>query len=174
MGDVLLHEWLIAILVGFAGGICDSLLTNRGFVMPGMRTGSDDQNVYDPGFVGNVLLGGGAGFVAWALSAQPAFSDKSIDVGPIAAAFLAGVGGSEVLASHVKQKYLQGANAQTETALDTSVERERILRDELARKDEEIRRLTARLPGDGNREEWAGAGEERAGSREERGRSERN
>jgi hypothetical protein len=146
MGETLLHEWLIAIFVGFLGGICDSLLTNRGFVMPGMRTGSDDRNVYDPGFVGNLLLGGGAGFVAWALSAQPAFSDKSIDVGPIAAAFLAGVGGSEVLASHVKQKYLQGANEQTETALGTSVERERLLREEIAQKDAEIGRLREQGP----------------------------
>jgi hypothetical protein len=117
------YEWAIAVLVGFLGGICDSILTG-GFDLPRKSTGSEGRSVIDPGFLGNIVVGGGAGFASWALNTGAKFGDSTIDVGPIAASFLAGVGGGEVLSGLVRRRFLQGANEQTANALLAELKRQ--------------------------------------------------
>jgi hypothetical protein len=111
------HEWVIATVVGLVGGILDSLIHDGGFRLPQTRT-SNNGTILDPGFLGNVLIGGGAGFASWALNNGAKFGDVQIDVGPIVAAFLAGVGGGEILTGFVRRQYLEGANQQILNALE--------------------------------------------------------
>jgi hypothetical protein len=135
------HEWIVAIFAGFIGGIFDSLLRYEGFVLPHRYQGNDGRTVIAPGFVGNLLIGGGAGFIVWGLSANAQFSDTSLDVGPIINAFISGAGGSEVLGGYVRQKAFEGTSDQAAKSLDEALLREERLREELIRKNEEIQRL---------------------------------
>lgn len=132
LSALLRHEWVIAILVGLIGGIFDSILTG-GFAIPRIVPGTGGRRVMDPGFLGNILVGGGAGFASWALNTEAKFADMTIDVGPIAASFLAGVGGGEVLSGFVRRQFLEGTSEQTATALQTALAREQTLREEVER-----------------------------------------
>jgi hypothetical protein len=128
------YEWVIAVLVGFLGGICDSILIG-GFKLPRRFRGVEGDHVIDPGFLGNIVVGGGAGFASWALNTGAKFGDSTIDVGPIAASFLAGVGGGELLSGLVRRQLLQGTNEQTANVLQAAYTREQeaLIREQMLR-----------------------------------------
>jgi hypothetical protein len=133
-----MYEWIVAIVVGLIGGVFDAILTG-GVVRP-QRLAAANRTVYDPGFLGNVVIGGGAGFTSWVLNVGASFADSTIDVGPIIAAFLAGAGGGELIRGFVQRQYLDGTTDQLGTALSrmgTALSqantREQALRDQLER-----------------------------------------
>jgi hypothetical protein len=126
-----MYEWIVVIGVGLIGGVFDAILTG-GFVRPQKITAAN-QTVWDPGFLGNIAIGGAAGFASWALTVGASFGDSTIDVGPIIAAFLAGAGGGEVLRGFVQRQYLEGTTDQMATALSQAAAREQALREEIER-----------------------------------------
>lgn len=112
------HEWVVAIAAGLVGGVLRGLFGGL-LAMPRMVMDPEGRRVLDPGFVGAILVSGGAGFGAWALTTDASFADVQIDVKPISGAFIAGFGGGQILAGFVNQQYLQATNGQLTSALGT-------------------------------------------------------
>lgn len=134
-----MYEWIVAILVGLLGGIINPIRAG-GFVKPERRTNAEGRTVYDPGFVGTIVVSVAAAFVAWLLSIDASFADKSVDAKPIATALLAGIGGSQVLSSYIDRELLEGVKNETAAALSASLTREESLKAELENLREELDR----------------------------------
>jgi hypothetical protein len=62
-----------------------------GFALPRRTSGDEGQTIYDPGFLGTVVISAAAAFLTWAYSTNASFSDQVVNVKPIAGAFLAGI-----------------------------------------------------------------------------------
>src|ERR1700690_3278930 len=91
---------------GALGGLLNAYLQDGGFKLPGFQVLSDDQKIFRPGFLGNVLVGLVTALVMWGLYGAPA-PPAGVHwqwAGHVAASVVAGVGGSRVLTNEVDKK----------------------------------------------------------------------
>lgn len=143
-----MYEWVVAVLVGLGGGIVNAVLFGGGFSLPRRTSGDEGQTIYNPGFIGTILISATAAFLAWSYSTDASFSDQMVNVKPIAGALVAGVAGSRALSIVVNRQYGESVAQQTESAaedLATSVailtkERDeaQAIADELRRQNQEL------------------------------------
>ena len=148
MLEWLTYEWFVAVLVGLGGGIVNAVLFGGGFTLPRRTSGDEGQTIYDPGFLGAVVISAAAAFLTWAYSTNASFSDQILDVKPIAGALVAGIAGARALAIIVNRQYGEGVSGQTESAAEdlasavANVTRERdearAVVDELRRQNREL------------------------------------
>ena len=96
----------------------NSVLFGGGFALPRRTSGDEGQTIYDPGFLGTVVISAAAAFLTWAYSTNASFSDQVVNVKPIAGAFLAGIAGARALAFIVNRRYGEGVTGQTESAAE--------------------------------------------------------
>ncbi len=128
-----MYEWVAAIFVGLAGGVVNAILFGGGFALPRRTSGEDDETIWDPGFLGTVLVGGAAAFLTWAYSTDASFSDQTLNVKPIAGALVAGIAGSRALTVLINRQYGAGTTEQTGSAAEDLVSTVSNLTDELAK-----------------------------------------
>lgn len=103
-------EFFLAAAAGVAGGFARALLSGR-LVRPSRDTDEDGKTLYDPGFIGTILVGAVVGVGVWLLSASP--ENAGVDFRPLGLALFAGAAGDVVIAYYVSEQY--GASDQQET-----------------------------------------------------------
>lgn len=86
-------------LLGMLGGVANSLLLDSGFAVPRTVTLEEGKRIWNPGFIGNLVLGALASVVIYLMGASglPLLNLYGVSI-------LSGVGGGNLLASLV-QKY---------------------------------------------------------------------
>lgn len=104
-------EFLIAIILGLVGGFLRIVISGA-FVRPQSDTDENENRVYRFGSLGAVIVGGAAGFVAWALGADSIFTDQGVRYRAIALTILAGIAGAEILLNYVNQQFSVAASQQ--------------------------------------------------------------
>jgi hypothetical protein len=105
------YEWLIVIGLGLVGGLLRIAISGA-FVRPQSDTDENENRVYRFGSLGAIVVGGAAGFVAWALATNSIFTDQGVQYRPIALTILAGVAGAEILLNYVNQQFGVAASQQ--------------------------------------------------------------
>jgi hypothetical protein len=95
------RQILITLAVGAVGGILNCLLYQKGFVKP-QTVKEIDQTRWEPGFLGNILMGAAAGFVVYAFAA-----DELTPLRQTGLIFLGGLGGGNVLISFLQQHIIK-------------------------------------------------------------------
>lgn len=113
-----MYEWVVAIIVGLVGGGVNAILFGGGFALPRRISGEDDETIWDPGFLGTILVSAVAAFLAWAYSTDASFSDQILNVKPIAGALVAGIAGSRALTVLINRRYGAGTTEQTGSAAE--------------------------------------------------------
>jgi len=102
---------LLIILAGAFGGVVNALLTDNGFVLP-----RKVHEIWCPGFISNVLVGGFAAFASWSFYgsgaaidlAQPSPREQlSLRFSALAGAFLVGVAGARWITNEVDKQLLK-------------------------------------------------------------------
>ena len=113
--------WVVLVLTaaaGCAGGFVNSLLTEE-IKLPRR---DDAANIYRPGVIGNIIVGGVAAIVFWGLygrlsqfallgpasAALPAAA--SLTVGELAGSLVTGLGGGRLLTAEVTRRALESQN----------------------------------------------------------------
>lgn len=104
---------------GAAGGCVNALLSNNGFPLPKTASG-----VFQPGVLGNLILGAFAAVITWGLYGPlkdsvligrqpPGEVAATLTVTALAGAALAGAGGARVVSNEIDKRFLRtaGANA---------------------------------------------------------------
>jgi len=104
-------EFSIAIILGLVGGLLRIVISGV-FVRPQSDTDQNENRVYRLGSLSAVIVGGAAGFVAWALTADSIFTDQGVRYRTIALTVLAGVAGAEILLNYVNQQFGVAASQQ--------------------------------------------------------------
>ncbi len=104
-------EFLTAIILGLVGGFLRIVISGV-FVRPQSDTDENENRVYRFGSLGAVVVGGAAGFVAWALATNSIFTDQGVRYRTIALTVLAGVAGAEILLNYVNQQFGVAASQQ--------------------------------------------------------------
>jgi hypothetical protein len=115
VGEMIMNPWMCALLIataGAIGGIVNALLTDNGFLRPRW-----EHNVWCPGVISNVLIGGMSAFASWAfygsgasveLAAQASERAAiSLKFSALAGAFLVGVAGARWLTNEVDKRLLK-------------------------------------------------------------------
>jgi hypothetical protein len=111
-----MNPWVCASLIclaGALGGAVNALISNNGFVLPTVR-----RDIWCPGFLANILVGGFAAFASWAfygsgagveLAAKTAQERGviSLKFSALAGAFLVGVAGAKWITNEVDKKLLK-------------------------------------------------------------------
>jgi hypothetical protein len=119
--------WLLLLYVALAGGIggvVNALINDKGFRMPGKVT-VDGNTIFQPGWIGNVVLGAIAAAISWGLygplathviagadeaSKNPANSDGVVLVlSSLVGAALVGVAGARWFTNEVDKNLLRAA-----------------------------------------------------------------
>ena len=112
---------------GALGGMANSMISENGLTLP-HREDKDGANILVLGWIGNVVLGGIAAGVSWALygsqagvqivasaAADPS-KDQWLSPANLAAAVLVGIGGARWLTSEVDKNLLKAAAAKAAAA----------------------------------------------------------
>lgn len=99
------------LLCGIFGGFINAYLTDNGFTFP-----ETDQGVWRPGVLGNIMIGAFAAFILWGTQ-TPATQQNELAVQQMAAAALAGVGGSRVITAEVDKRVLTDAANQARATI---------------------------------------------------------
>jgi hypothetical protein len=118
--------WIFLLIIFFAGAIGGSInafITDNGFAMPKKAAGDRGNKIYQPGFLGNMFIGGIAACISWglygpfanayivvgrsseSLSSQP----PGITVAALVGAVLVGIGGARWLTNEVDKTLLRAA-----------------------------------------------------------------
>lgn len=109
-----MSPWICALLIGVAGGlggVVNALLTDNGFVLP-----RKVHDIWCPGFISNVLVGGFAAFASWSFYgsgaaidlAQPSPREQlSLRFSALAGAFFVGVAGARWITNEVDKQLLK-------------------------------------------------------------------
>lgn len=145
-----LPYWTTSVLLGFLGGLVRVLLA-REFVWPQRTTNDEGKTAYDFGSLAVILVGGAAGFVAWALTVDELFAGAGFGPKTIAATILAGLGGADALTNYVNQTYGTSVTQETSSTVESQAKSMQIVSEELERSKEEISELkeeNARLRND--------------------------
>jgi hypothetical protein len=119
--------WLLLLyiaLAGGVGGVVNALINDKGFRMPGKVT-VDGNIIFQPGWIGNVVLGAIAAVISWGLygplathviagtvaaSKNPAISDDAVLVlSSLVGAALVGVAGARWFTNEVDKNLLRAA-----------------------------------------------------------------
>lgn len=95
------RQILITLAIGAIGGILNCLLYQKGFVKP-QTVKEKEQTRWEPGFLGNILMGAAAGFVVFAFAA-----DELKPLRQTGLIFLGGLGGGNVLISFMQQHIIK-------------------------------------------------------------------
>jgi membrane associated rhomboid family serine protease len=102
---------LLITLAGAMGGVVSAMLADKGLTRPKLLN-----DIWCPGFIGNVLMGALAAFASWAFYGSGAAIDLaltternqiSLRFSALAGAFLVGVVGAKWIASEVDKKLLK-------------------------------------------------------------------
>ena len=115
--------WLVLLIVfvaGAIGGLVNAILTDNGFVMPKRVSGDRGQQFFQPGFFGNVIIGGIAACVSWGLYGpfanviiagpqSPETQNPGLTVSALVGAILIGIGGAKWLTDEVDKNLLRSA-----------------------------------------------------------------
>lgn len=135
-------EFLLAVAAGVAGGVARALLGGR-LVLPSRDTSEDGKALFDPGFVGTIVLGAVVGVGVWLLTVSP--ENAGIDVRPLGLALFAGAAADVAIAYYVSQQYgasnQQGAGETIEQMASATNNQSR----EVEQAHEERRRLQQKL-----------------------------
>lgn len=142
-----MYEWAAAIFVGLAGGAVNAILFGGGFALPRRTSGENNETIWDPGFLGTVLVSAAAAFLTWAYSTDASFSDQSLNVKPIAGALVAGIAGSRALTVLINRQYGAGTTEQTGSAAEDLASTVSNLSDELAKAHETEAKLREEIHG---------------------------
>lgn len=86
----------LALLLGAFGGLLNSLLVDAGFRLPSRDR--DNPDLWNAGFVGNILLGIGAALATYLIGASDLDRSRALGI-----AFISGVGGGSVLTAFVQK-----------------------------------------------------------------------
>ena len=125
----MLWGFLVVIFgAGAVGGILNGLLRHEGLAVPRYV---EEARIVDPGFLGNVLIGGLAAAISWGLygpfanefmlgSAVENVSDVGLTLAAIVGAILAGVGGARSITSAVDDRMTRAAGTQLAMKHDDS------------------------------------------------------
>jgi hypothetical protein len=112
-------------LAGLVGGAVNALVSDNGFILPKPSTTTGGANIWQPGFVGTMLVGAFAAGVNWGLygpftdsllfghdaSATPSSGDVhfGLTLASVVTAALVGFAGARWLTNEVDKKLLQAA-----------------------------------------------------------------
>ena len=69
-------------------------------------SGDKTEKIWDPGFLGNILVGAVAAFVVWGLYGAPS-PGRGVDwklAGPVAGSLIVGIGGSRALTEEINKR----------------------------------------------------------------------
>lgn len=94
----MISQLLATILMGMIGGVANSLLVEEGFAKPRRIIKGHDKVVWNPGFIGNVILGAIAAMATYLLGASELKLLSQLGI-----ALVSGIGGGNVLNS-LRQK----------------------------------------------------------------------
>jgi hypothetical protein len=108
-----MNPWLCAALIffsGLVGGAINALLTDNGFIFP-----KRVKNIWCPGFISNILIGGLSAFISWACygsgaGIQLAQGDRvrlGFTFSALAGALVVGVAGAKWLTNEADKKLLR-------------------------------------------------------------------
>lgn len=111
---------LIICIAGAVGGLVNALLSDNGFLMPKWDDESK-QRIWQPGMIGNIIIGAVAAFISWGLygplasyvvlstKSTPESESPSLTLSALVGAVLIGVGGARWLTNEVDKSLLQKA-----------------------------------------------------------------
>jgi uncharacterized membrane protein YeaQ/YmgE (transglycosylase-associated protein family) len=86
----------LALVLGAFGGLLNSLLVDAGFRLPSRDV--DNPDIWNPGFLGNILLGLGAALATYLIGEGELDRSRALGI-----AFISGVGGGSVLTAFVQR-----------------------------------------------------------------------
>ena len=116
-------------IAGLVGGLLNAFFAAEGFILWRVDTLPDGRKIWQPGFIGNVVVGGVTAIVLAALY-SPLGSVKlelagsprttyDLTLAELAGAFLSGLGGARLLTQEVGRHYDNLAQQQARVALDS-------------------------------------------------------
>lgn len=120
--------WIIIVFIciaGAIGGLVNALMSDNGFALPRpviVKDGTVEISVWQPGILGNVLIGIVAAFVSWGLygplasyvilpTSPTTQAQPTLTLAAFVGAILVGIGGSRWLSNEVDKTLLQKAAA---------------------------------------------------------------
>ena len=109
---MMLHA-LLAVFLGALGGVLNCVLFEKGFVWPSKDVSDVKRMRYDPGFVGNLLLGMGASLIIWGLGAKDFPAERMVAV-----CVLSGIGGGSLITSLLQKNQLEVAESKVQVLND--------------------------------------------------------
>lgn len=104
------------------GGLVNAFLVDGGLIMPRLLELADGRKIWQPGWLGNVGVGGITALVLWGLygplanipvmsvgGASPEPTTTVLRLSQIVGSVLSGIGGSRVLTSELEKQFLKSA-----------------------------------------------------------------
>ena len=124
--------WIFA--AGCVGGLVNALLVDKGFKAPSTRLLENEERIWQPGWLGNLVVGGFTSLVTWGLygplTKYPLLTSSTatppeivVAVGELTTALLIGVGGSRVLTSEVQKKLLEASKEELRRDLGNQLDK---------------------------------------------------
>jgi hypothetical protein len=128
--------WLmlgIICIAGAIGGVINAMLTDQGFVKPSKEK-NDDEKIYRPGFLGNILTGSIAAGISWGLygplasyvivtlstaSESPALTG-GLTLSSLVGAVLIGISGARWLTNESDKSLLRTAASRAASAMPSA------------------------------------------------------
>ncbi len=112
----------LVFVAGGIGGVINSLLTDKGFVLPHTVPKGDGTSILVPGFLGNILIGSVAAAVSWLLygplsqASVTSTATPAMDLAILGGAVLVGMSGSGWLHNAIDKNVLRAAASQAAEA----------------------------------------------------------
>jgi hypothetical protein len=110
----------LIVVAGGIGGLINSLINDKGFVLPHAVPKGDGTSILLPGFVGNILIGAVAATVSWLLygpfNQSAITSDVTLTLGALGGAILVGMAGSGWLSNAVDKNVYRTIASQAVSA----------------------------------------------------------
>lgn len=123
--------YLLLILagIGLLGGILNSLIKDKGFVMPHTIKLDDGSSLWQPGFIGNMIIGAFAAAIVSGLSgplsqlSTGSNSEYDITATIMISALVAGFGGAKILSDFFDNKQKDKITQSQNKSIDVMVKR---------------------------------------------------
>lgn len=116
---------LIVFVAGAVGGFVNALMSDNGLSLP-KTIKAGDFEMWHPGFVGNIVVGGFAAMLSWGLyGAAVAWvvlpfgsvpKDQTLTVGALMSAALVGTSGARWLTNEIDKRILQAAASEAKAS----------------------------------------------------------